>query len=305
MKVAKLFSISLICFYLVIISANFICASETIKIKGDMLENFGKNGDYIINKYGTPDIDTGDSDPFGRNIGYNDKFSFNYKPYSDIKEIEEISGNASYIFDGLASSYNVNEFMNSIDGFDNPTYYVDEERGDYANYGEGANVATVDNGEFVINITYENDIIDGNSYVDIWHNQTQENNSASTPNLIEIDAISVLLNGSKISFDQEPININGRIMVPIRPIFEAMGYSVEWNGETHTATATKGRDMIIVQTDDEIINYYINSSAGIYECDVPPQIVSGRILVPVRAISESAGCNVDWDADNCSVIIKS
>ena len=39
--------------------------------------------------------------------------------------------------------------------------------------------------------------------------------------------------------------------------------------------------------------------------EVPAQIVSGRTLVPARAISESFGLNVDWDGDNQKVIITS
>lgn len=39
--------------------------------------------------------------------------------------------------------------------------------------------------------------------------------------------------------------------------------------------------------------------------EVPAQIVDERTLVPLRAISESFGLNVDWDEDNRKVIITS
>ncbi|MGN1116320.1 MAG: stalk domain-containing protein [Candidatus Ornithomonoglobus sp.] len=52
-----------------------------------------------------------------------------------------------------------------------------------------------------------------------------------------------------------------------------------------------------------MINYSVNEISGKYTCDVPPQIISDRILVPVRAISESAGCNVAWNSDNKTVVI--
>ena len=38
--------------------------------------------------------------------------------------------------------------------------------------------------------------------------------------------------------------------------------------------------------------------------DVPAQIVSDRTLVPVRAISESFGYKVDWDAKTQGVTIN-
>jgi hypothetical protein len=39
--------------------------------------------------------------------------------------------------------------------------------------------------------------------------------------------------------------------------------------------------------------------------DVAPQIVDGRTLVPVRAVSEALGCEVSWDNNTRSVIIVS
>ena len=39
------------------------------------------------------------------------------------------------------------------------------------------------------------------------------------------------------------------------------------------------------------------------ELDVPAQIVNGRTLVPVRAVSEAFGCDVSWDGDTKTVYI--
>ena len=116
----------------------------------------------------------------------------------------------------------------------------------------------------------------------------------------EEPAISVVLNGSALTFDQPPIIEHDRTMVPIRAIFEALGYTLDWNGETQTATATNGSNTITVTVGENIITY----SGGTYECDVPPINRNGRILVPVRAIAECAGCDVDWDGDTRTVIIN-
>lgn len=43
------------------------------------------------------------------------------------------------------------------------------------------------------------------------------------------DEVSVLLNGTKVEFDQPPIIQNGRTLVPMRAIFEALGYEVTWD----------------------------------------------------------------------------
>ena len=43
------------------------------------------------------------------------------------------------------------------------------------------------------------------------------------------DQITVTVDGEKVNFeDQQPVNIDGRIMVPIRDVAEKMGWEVEW-----------------------------------------------------------------------------
>ena len=113
--------------------------------------------------------------------------------------------------------------------------------------------------------------------------------------------IKVVLNGEEIEFDQPPVMINNRVMVPMRKIFEELDYSVEWYNDTQTAVAKKDSNTITVRIGKNSISY----GKGTYNCDVAPTIVSGRTLVPVRAISECDGCNVEWDGENYSVIITS
>lgn len=39
--------------------------------------------------------------------------------------------------------------------------------------------------------------------------------------------------------------------------------------------------------------------------DVPPQLVDGRVLVPIRAVSEALGAEVNWDPVNHRVLVSS
>ena len=38
-------------------------------------------------------------------------------------------------------------------------------------------------------------------------------------------------------------------------------------------------------------------------CDVPPQVINGRTMVPARYVAEELGATVEWDADNNAVVI--
>lgn len=122
-----------------------------------------------------------------------------------------------------------------------------------------------------------------------------------------VQPITVLLNGEKIEFDQPPIMAEGdRVMVPMRAIFEELGYNVSWyqygNGNAY---AVKGKNYIDVFIGEHYIEYSRNGKEDSYYCDVVPQIINERTLVPVRAIAECAGCTVEWDGANSTVIITS
>lgn len=57
--------------------------------------------------------------------------------------------------------------------------------------------------------------------------------------------INVTLNGLNITFgDAKPEIINGRTMVPVRGLFEKMGYSIKWDSATRTATLTSSDNVI-------------------------------------------------------------
>ena len=115
------------------------------------------------------------------------------------------------------------------------------------------------------------------------------------------NTIHVTVDGNALTFDQQPIMDSDRVMVPIRTIFEALGYTVDWDQATQTGTATNGKNAITVQVNNAGITY----DGGTYWCDVAPKNISGRILVPIRAISESAGCKVFWNQTMKKVIIES
>jgi hypothetical protein len=107
--------------------------------------------------------------------------------------------------------------------------------------------------------------------------------------------VKVYYKGSKIKFDVAPRIENGRALVPMRAIFEAMGATVQWKSSTNTAIARRGDTEIKL-----VINSYIAYVNG-YEVflDVPAKIVDGRTLVPARFISEALGCVVTWgEADS-------
>jgi hypothetical protein len=105
--------------------------------------------------------------------------------------------------------------------------------------------------------------------------------------------IRVFLGGQEIPFDVVPFidPVTNRTLVPMRRIFEALGASVHWDGETRTVTALRGNTTIDLTID----NPWAKVNGLIVILDQPARIVSDRTVVPLRFVSEQLGLQVDWD----------
>lgn len=117
--------------------------------------------------------------------------------------------------------------------------------------------------------------------------------------LAQENPITVYLDGSQLEFDVDPVLENGRTLVPMRVIFESLGAEVSWDAERWTATAVKD-DITIKITIDEMKMY---KNDEVIKLDVPARLIGLRTLVPVRAISEGLGADVDWNQEECAVVI--
>ncbi|MCR3955315.1 MAG: copper amine oxidase N-terminal domain-containing protein [Gudongella sp.] len=111
--------------------------------------------------------------------------------------------------------------------------------------------------------------------------------------------IKIILDDQPLVTDVSPIIVNGRTLLPLRSILEALGATVEWDSTTRTVTATK---------DSTTIQLVIDSSTAIVNgtpqtLDVPAQIKNGRTLVPLRFLAETFGATVLWDGVTRTITI--
>ena len=128
--------------------------------------------------------------------------------------------------------------------------------------------------------------------------QTSVPQTVTTPTNTN-SGITVTLNGKALQFDVQPQLINSRTMVPLRAIFEALGATVNWNGDTQTVTSSKGNTSISLTINSSTM--YVNGSP--ITLDSPACIIDGRTLVPVRAISEAYGVKVEWQQATQTVVL--
>jgi hypothetical protein len=111
--------------------------------------------------------------------------------------------------------------------------------------------------------------------------------------------VSVIVDDAKLSFDVQPRIVNDRVLVPMRGIFEAMGATALWNGNSKTVTALRLDSVIKITIGS--VNANVNNESRLL--DVPAQISDGSTFIPLRFVSESMGAEVEWDGSTRTVTI--
>ena len=96
-----------------------------------------------------------------------------------------------------------------------------------------------------------------------------------------------------------PVIIDNRTLLPVRAVVEAVGGTVEWDGDTRTTTLTYKSDVIKLTIDSNTA--YLNDIAQ--TLDVTPVIINDRTMLPIRFIAESFKFTVNWDGDTQTVTI--
>ena len=151
-----------------------------------------------------------------------------------------------------------------------------------------------------------------------YRNEEPEENPEEKPidkpaNKVETDIILVIgsnildtkINGidSFTAMDVAPYIKNGRTMLPIRYVAEALGMSVSWDAKTRTVIIQDMFYTVEIPVDTNIIKV----NGEVFTSDVKPEIVHGRTMLPIaniaRALGLKDGKDILWDAAKKQVTI--
>lgn len=113
----------------------------------------------------------------------------------------------------------------------------------------------------------------------------------STARASDGSTIAVTLDSRPLYFDVSPRMIDGRVMVPLRAIFESLGAEVGWDGATQTITGQKEGLFVTLRLNDTQAEVGGKSVS----LDVAAVQIDGRTFVPARFVAESFGAEVAWD----------
>ncbi|WP_166240308.1 copper amine oxidase N-terminal domain-containing protein [Paenibacillus turpanensis] len=110
----------------------------------------------------------------------------------------------------------------------------------------------------------------------------------------------IVLDGTFLSLNQEPVIVNDFTLLPFRGLLESMQASVEWDPTRRVVTATKGEVHIELTLDDKIA--IVNGRK--LQLNVPPQLINGSTYIPARFVAEALGAKVDWIGESRLVLIS-
>lgn len=152
---------------------------------------------------------------------------------------------------------------------------------------------------------------------------------------VSVDGVPVVFTDAKPFVDE-----NGRTMVPLRPIANAMGLEVAWDATTQTAAFTTGLPDEWIETTEDIYEAFevpeearfeqmsatlyftigesacsgvftalmgsgeqLTLDAGDFPMDTVPVVKDGRTYAPVRYLAENFNYEVGWNGATSTVTL--
>ena len=120
------------------------------------------------------------------------------------------------------------------------------------------------------------------------------------------------VNGEPVAIDEEgttPMIINERTMLPVRAVIEALGGTIDWDGELRQVRMFCRNTYVVMTIGDTKaeVFYQGDNYAQLNELlimDTAPVIRNNRTLLPIRALAETLGADVEWEAETKTVTLN-
>ena len=120
--------------------------------------------------------------------------------------------------------------------------------------------------------------------------------SQETVMVFILDNNTYTANGELIVMDVSPTIIESRTMLPIRFAATPLGADVAWDNETRKVTVSLGETKMELWIGQS--NALVNGKTVPIDPDnvnVKPLIINGRTMLPLRFVTETLGCDVQWE----------
>ena len=113
--------------------------------------------------------------------------------------------------------------------------------------------------------------------------------------------IAVTIDGDPVIFPdgQGPVIVGDRTLVPIRGVFETLGFNVGWNPQMLRVTLTRAETVVEVTLGSSVFE----SNGQMFDLEVPARLIEGRTMIPLRAVLEVIGYDLGWNQATRTVLI--
>lgn len=118
--------------------------------------------------------------------------------------------------------------------------------------------------------------------------------------------IKILINGKELQSADKAIIVDGRILVPLRPIGEAMDCKVTWLNSAQTANLENETTKVAMKIGSTVVSKLKRVNTEVQSkiiIDVPPQIINEKTYIPLRAFAETLDAVVGWDGGSRTAMI--
>ncbi|OUS76411.1 hypothetical protein B1748_12050 [Paenibacillus sp. MY03] len=109
--------------------------------------------------------------------------------------------------------------------------------------------------------------------------------------VLQINNPAAWINGDEYKLEVAPFIHNGRTLIPLRFVSEALGAKLDWDGAARRITLTRGEDVIVLVIDSSEAT--VNGKR--VTMDVPATIYKGKTMVPIRFVSEQFNQKITFD----------
>lgn len=108
--------------------------------------------------------------------------------------------------------------------------------------------------------------------------------------------VRVTLYGEPLAMDREPILVNGRALVGIRSLADALGATVTWEEASQQVTLQRGELRTVLQVGNREIRVQETGHGRLtLRAEIAPVLAQGRMMAPIRTLAEALGMKIDWD----------
>ncbi|MDO4531952.1 MAG: copper amine oxidase N-terminal domain-containing protein [Bacillota bacterium] len=138
--------------------------------------------------------------------------------------------------------------------------------------------------------------------------ETPKESTSSTNKPAVSSSIHVNVEGKDVVWtDAVPFIKDGRTLVPLRPIANALGLAVVWDAELQQAGFSDGETTVVFELNskeyvvfhDETLN-----NADVVKMDTSAISVNGRTYAPAKYLAQAFGYNVGWNGNTSTVTIS-